>query len=54
MITKVLLEHGASVNAVDMEGSVPIHFAAWNGHFQLILPVDLDENYKIFSNCRHC
>ncbi|HIF79702.1 MAG TPA: ankyrin repeat domain-containing protein, partial [Gammaproteobacteria bacterium] len=31
-VAELLISAGADVNAITLEGSTPLHFAAWNGH----------------------
>lgn len=35
-IVKLLLEHEASTNIVDVKGSSPLHLAAWTGNVDIV------------------
>jgi ankyrin repeat protein len=44
-----LMEAGAQVNSKDKDGWTPLHWAAWNGHLdivQILLPNGADVNAK--------
>ena len=51
-LTRTLLKHSANVNACDGAGRAPLHFAAWQGHtelLQLLLAHGADPNAQMPS-----
>lgn len=35
-IVKLLLQHDASTNIIDVKGSSPLHLAAWSGNIEIV------------------
>ena len=50
-VAELLISEGADVNAITLEGSTPLHFAAWNGRKEIAeILIDNGANLNVINN----
>lgn len=50
-ITEHLIKNGADINNIAREGSTPLHFAAWNGHYdKVLILIDNGAELNVINN----
>ncbi len=50
-VAELLISEGADVNAITLEGSTPLHFAAWNGYKEIAeLLIDNGADVNVINN----
>jgi ankyrin repeat protein len=50
-VAELLISEGADVNAITLEGSTPLHFAAWNGFTEIAeLLIDNGADLNVINN----
>ena len=50
-VAELLISEGADVNAITLEGSTPLHFAAWNGYTEIAeLLIDNGADLNVINN----